>query len=189
MYKRQTVDYKDIDNLAENRKIEKYARKNIPGAVILKESFYNDQKQADKNIFRESMINITLILMIAAISIFCTVKSNLLERRKEIFTMRALGMSAKDMSRMNMWESMTYALLSVLSGIGLATYALFKFVEWNNNAYTNFGIEHFMDFTFPYPQAIIFAVVTLATCIIAVKLANRDFKNKEISDGMRDIDS
>ena len=188
-YNSLTVDYKDIDNLAENRKIEKYARKNIPGAVILKESFYNDQKQADKNIFRESMINITLILMIAAISIFCTVKSNLLERRKEIFTMRALGMSAKDMSRMNMWESMTYALLSVLSGIGLATYALFKFVEWNNNAYTNFGIEHFMDFTFPYPQAIIFAVVTLATCIIAVKLANRDFKNKEISDGMRDIDS
>ena len=188
-YNNLTVDYKDIDNLAENRKIEKYARKNIPGAVILKESFYNDQKQADKNIFRESMINITLILMIAAISIFCTVKSNLLERRKEIFTMRALGMSAKDMSRMNMWESMTYALLSVLSGIGLATYALFKFAEWNNNAYTNFGIEHFMDFTFPYPQAIIFAVVTLATCIIAVKLANRDFKNKEISDGMRDIDS
>ena len=188
-YNNLTVDYKNIDNLAENRKIEKYARKNIPGAVILKESFYNDQKQADKNIFRESMINITLILMIAAISIFCTVKSNLLERRKEIFTMRALGMSAKDMSRMNMWESMTYALLSVVSGIGLATYALFKFVEWNNNAYTNFGIEHFMDFTFPYPQAIIFAVVTLATCIIAVKLANRDFKNKEISDGMRDIDS
>ena len=188
-YNSLTVDYKDIDNLAENRKIEKYARKNIPGAVILKESFYNDQKQADKNIFRESMINITLILMIAAISIFCTVKSNLLERRKEIFTMRALGMSAKDMSSMNMWESMTYAVLSVLSGIGLATYALFKFVEWNNNAYTNFGIEHFMDFTFPYPQAIIFAVVTLATCIIAVKLANRDFKNKEISDGMRDIDS
>ena len=188
-YNNLTVDYKDIDNLAENRKIEKYARKNIPGAVILKESFYNDQKQANKNIFRESMINITLILMIAAISIFCTVKSNLLERRKEIFTMRALGMSAKDMSRMNMWESMTYAVLSVLSGIGLATYALFKFVEWNNNAYTNFGIEHFMDFTFPYPQAIIFAVVTLATCIIAVKLANRDFKNKEISDGMRDIDS
>ena len=188
-YNSLTVDYKDIDNLAENRKIEKYARKNIPGAVILKESFYNDQKQADKNIFRESMINITLILMIAAISIFCTVKSNLLERRKEMFTMRALGMSAKDMNKMNMWESMTYALLSVLSGIGLATYALFKFVEWNNNAYTNFGIEHFMDFTFPYPQAIIFAVVTLATCIIAVKLANRDFKNKEISDGMRDIDS
>ena len=188
-YNSLTVDYKDIDNLAENRKIEKYARKNIPGAVILKESFYNDQKQADKNIFRESMINITLILMIAAISIFCTVKSNLLERRKEIFTMRALGMSAKDMNSMNMFEAITYAVLSIVSGIALATYKLVKYVEWNNNAYTNFGIEHFMDFTFPYPQAIIFAVVTLATCIIAVKLANRDFKNKEISDGMRDIDS
>ena len=187
-YNSLTVDYKDIDNLAENRKIEKYARKNIPGAVILKESFYNDQKQADKNIFRESMINITLILMIAAISIFCTVKSNLLERRKEIFTMRALGMSDKDMNSMNMYEAVIYAVLSIIGGIALATYKLLNEVKWYNDVYKSEGIEHFMDFTFPYPQAIIFAVVTLATCIIAVKLANRDFKNKEISDGMRDID-
>ena len=188
-YNNLAVDYKDMENIEANSKVEEYVTQNIPGSITLKTGFVNIQKQETKNIFRESVINIILVLMIAAISIFCTVKSNLLERRKEIFTMRALGMSAKDMSRMNMWESMTYALLSVVSGIGLATYALFKFVEWNNNAYTNFGIEHFMDFTFPYPQAIIFAVVTLATCIIAVKLANRDFKNKEISDGMRDIDS
>ncbi len=91
-----------------------------------------------------------------------------------MFTKRALGISANDMSIMYILESMKYDLLSVLYWIGLATYALFKFVEWNNNAYTNFGIEHFMDFTFPYPQAIIFAVVTVVTCIIAVKLANRD---------------
>lgn len=57
----------------------------------------------------------------------------------------------------------------------------------NNNVY-KLEIEHFMDFTF-CPQAIISAVVTLATCIIVVKLATGDFKNKEISDGMRDIDS
>ena len=188
-YNNLAVDYKDMENIEANSKVEEYVTQNIPGSITLKTGFVNIQKQETKNIFRESVINIILVLMIAAISIFCTVKSNLLERRKEMFTMRALGMSAKDMNKMNMWESMTYALLSVVSGIGLATYALFKFVEWNNNAYTNFGIEHFMDFTFPYPQAIIFAVVTLATCIIAVKLANRDFKNKEISDGMRDIDS
>ena len=102
--------------------------------------------------------------------------------------MRALGMSDKDMNSMNMYEAVTYAVLSIISGIALATYKLVKYVEWNNNTYTDFGIEHFMDFRFPYQQAIIFTVVTLATCIIAVKLANRDFKNKEISDGMRDID-
>ena len=188
-YNNLAVDYKDMENIEANSKVEEYVTQNIPGSITLKTGFVNTQNQEMKNIFRESVINITLVLMIAAISIFCTVKSNLMERRKEMFTMRALGMSAKDMNSMNMWESMTYAVLSVISGIALATYELFKFVEWNNNAYTNFGIEHFMDFTFPYPQvAIIFAIVTLATCIIAVKLANRDFKNREISDGMRDID-
>ena len=177
-----------MENIEANSKVEEYVTQNIPGSITLKTGFVNTQNQEMKNIFRESVINITLVLMIAAISIFCTVKSNLMERRKEMFTMRALGMSAKDMNSMNMWESMTYAVLSVISGIALATYELFKFVEWNNNAYTNFGIEHFMDFTFPYPQVAIFAIVTLVTCIIAVKLANRDFKNREISDGMRDID-
>ncbi|WP_414697730.1 FtsX-like permease family protein [Peptacetobacter sp. AB845] len=187
-YNNLAVDYKDMENIEANSKVEEYVTQNIPGSITLKTGFVNTQNQEMKNIFRESVINITLVLMIAAISIFCTVKSNLMERRKEMFTMRALGMSAKDMNSMNMWESMTYAFLSVISGIALATYELFKFVEWNNNAYTNFGIEHFMDFTFPYPQVAIFAIVTLVTCIIAVKLANRDFKNREISDGMRDID-
>ena len=187
-YNNLTVDYESFENEKANRKVEEYITQNIPGSIALKVGFANIQNNSKKEVFRKSMINITLVLMIAAISIFCTVKSNLMERRKEIFTMRALGMSAKDMNRMNMFEAITYAVLSIVSGIALATYKLVKYVEWNNNAYTNFGIEHFMDFTFPYPQAIIFAVVTLATCIIAVKLANRDFKNKEISDGMRDID-
>ena len=187
-YNNLGVDYKDINNVEKNKEIEKYIKENIQGTTKFKRVFTREQVDSRENVFRESFINIVLVLMIAAISIFCTVKSNLMERRKEIFTMRALGMSIKDMNSMNMWESVTYAVLSIVSGIGLATYKLFKFVEWNNNAYINFGIEHFMDFTFPYPQAIIFAVVTLVTCIIAVKLANRDFKNKEISDGMRDID-
>ena len=187
-YNNLIVDYKDINNVEENKKIEKYIKENVPGSLKIKQGFYNEQIEGTKQMYREGIVNISLVLMIAAISIFCTVKSNLMERRKEIFTMRALGMSVKDMNRMNMWESMIYALLSILSGIGLSTYELIKFVEWHNEAYKTYGIEHFMDFTFPYPQAIIFAVVTLVTCIIAVKLANRDFKNKEISDGMRDID-
>ena len=187
-YNNLIVDYKDINNVEENKKIEKYIKENVPGSLKIKQGFYNEQIEGTKQMYREGIVNISLVLMIAAISIFCTVKSNLMERRKEIFTMRALGMSAKDMNRMNMWESMIYALLSILSGIGLSTYELIKFVEWHNEAYKTYGIEHFMDFTFPYLQAIIFAVVTLVTCIIAVKLANRDFKNKEISDGMRDID-
>ena len=187
-YNNLIVDYKDINNVEENKKIEKYIKENVPGSLKIKQGFYNEQIEGTKQMYREGIVNISLVLMIAAISIFSTVKSNLMERRKEIFTMRALGMSAKDMNRMNMWESMIYALLSILSGIGLSTYELIKFVEWHNEAYKTYGIEHFMDFTFPYPQAIIFAVVTLVTCIIAVKLANRDFKNKEISDGMRDID-
>ena len=187
-YNNLIVDYKDINNVEENKKVEKYIKENIPASLSIKQEFYNMQNEYKEKNYREGFMNTTLVLMIAAISIFCTVKSNFMERRKEIFTMRALGMSAKNMNRMNMYEAVIYAVLSIIGGIALGTYKIVKEVEWYNNAYKAEGIEHFMDFTFPYPQAIIFAVVTVVTCIIAVKLANRDFKNKEISDGMRDID-
>ena len=187
-YNNLIVDYKDINNIEENRKVEKYIKENIPASFKIKQEFYNMQNEYKEESYREGFINTTLVLMIATISIFCTVKSNLMERRKEIFTMRALGMSDKDMNSMNMYEAVIYAVLSIIGGIALATYKLLNEVKWYNDVYKSEGIEHFMDFTFPYPQAIIFAVVTLATCIIAVKLANRDFKNKEISDGMRDLD-
>ena len=187
-YNNLIVDYKDINNVEENKKVEKYIKENIPASLSIKQEFYNMQNEYKEKNYREGFMNTTLVLMIAAISIFCTVKSNLMERRKEIFTMRALGMSAKNMNRMNMYEAVIYAVLSIIGGIALGTYKIVKEVEWYNDAYKSEGIKHFMDFTFPYPQAIIFAVVTLATCIIAVKLANRDFKNKEISEGMRDLD-
>ena len=187
-YNKLGVDYVNPSDRAKNKKIESYIEKNIPGAISTKYDFTNLQDEGSKKTEREGLLNIILIIAISIINIFCTVKSNLMSKKKEIFTMRALGMSLKDMNKMNMYESITYSISSILLGIGVSLYSLKKLVNENNSNYKNLGIEQFMDFTFPYKEAIIFAVVTLATCIIAVKLANRDFKNKEISDGMRDID-
>ena len=187
-YNKLGVDYVNPSDRTKNKKIESYIEKNIPGAISTKYDFTNLQDEGSKKTEREGLLNIILIIAISIINIFCTVKSNLMSKKKEIFTMRALGMSLKDMNKMNMYESITYSISSILLGIGVSLYSLKKLVNENNSNYKNLGIEQFMDFTFPYKEAIIFAVVTLATCIIAVKLANRDFKNKEISDGMRDID-
>ncbi|TQQ84416.1 ABC transporter permease [Peptacetobacter hominis] len=187
-YNNLGVNYTNPENISENRKVEMYVKENIPGAISVKESFLRLQDSGQANSERRGATNAILVLIISGISIFCTVKSNLMERRKEIFTMRALGMSLKDMNRMNMYESVTYAVLSIAVGIAISTYKLIEFVKWHNDSYTNFGIEHFMDFTFPYKEAIVFALVTLITCIVSVKLANRNFRNKEISDGMRDVE-
>lgn len=187
-YNTLAVDYTNPENASDNKKIEMYVKENIPGSISVKESFLQQQNTGQANSERRGATNAMLVLIISGISIFCTVKSNLMERRKEIFTMRALGMSLKDMNRMNMYESVTYAVLSIAVGIAISTYKLIEFVNWNNDAYKNFGIEHFMDFTFPYKEAIVFALVTLITCIVSVKLANRNFRNKEISDGMRDVE-
>ena len=187
-YNNLGVNYTNPENASENKKIEKYVKENIPGAISIKESFLRQQNAGQAKSESRGATNAILVLIISGISIFCTVKSNLMERRKEIFTMRALGMSLKDMNRMNMYESVTYAVISIAVGIAISTYKLIEFVNWHNDAYMTYGIEHFMDFTFPYKEAIVFALVTLITCIVSVKLANRNFRNKEISDGMRDVE-
>ena len=74
-YNNLTVDYESFENEKANRKVEEYITQNIPGSIALKVGFANIQNNSKKEVFRKSMINITLVLMIAAISIFCTVKS------------------------------------------------------------------------------------------------------------------
>ena len=73
-------------------------------------------------------------------------------------------------------------------GIEIAVVSLLKMVKWHNDAYVNFGIEHFMDFTFPTGGALVFVITTIIAFLVAVSLGNREFANKEIADGIRDLD-
>lgn len=74
-----------------------------------------------------------MVLIIAGINIFCTIKTNLLIRKKEISTLRALGMSVKNMKKMIAFEGLSYALMSIIIWLIPSVANLTKFVNWNNN--------------------------------------------------------
>ncbi len=73
---------------------------------------------------KEATISLILIVLISILNIFCTVRSNLIIRRKEIFTMRALGMDVSGMKKMNRFEALTYGVLSSVGGIAIAVLSL-----------------------------------------------------------------
>ena len=182
------INLKDTNSEAENKKVIEYVEDNIPASISNKFDFEEEQRLVEIEVRKEATISLILIVLISILNIFCTVRANLIIRRKEIFTMRALGMDVSGMKKMNRFEALTYGVLSSIVGIAIAVLSLLKMVKWHNDAYVNFGIEHFMDFTFPTGGALVFVITTIIACLVAVSLANREFANKEIADGIRDLD-
>lgn len=86
------------------------------------------------------------------------------------------------------YEALTYAMLSFIITLIPSMINLIKFVNCNNSAYKNYGIEHFMSFKFPVKQSIIFFIITVTVCLIAVATSSRDLKKMSIIEGIKDND-
>ncbi|MEG1132125.1 MAG: FtsX-like permease family protein [Romboutsia sp.] len=151
-------------------------------------SFQAMGKTAHVNYIKSQISIIMLVLIIAGVNIFCTIRTSLLMRRKEISTLRAIGLSVRNMKKMVIYEALAYTVLSFIIALIPSMINLIKFVNWNNNAYKNFGIEHFMSFTFPLKESIIFFLISIIVCLIAVITSNRDFKKMNIIEGIKDND-
>lgn len=151
-------------------------------------NFQAKGKTSNINYIKSQISIIMLVLIIAGTNIFCTIRTSLIMRRKEIATLRAIGLSIRDMKKMVIYEALAYTVLSFIIALIPSMINLIKFVNWNNDAYKNFGIEHFMSFTFPIKESIIFFLVSIVVCLIAVITSNRDFKKMNIIEGIKDND-
>lgn len=171
-----------------NKEVEKI-NSTVSGSLFNSRLSYHERSEyVNKNYIKSQIVVIMLVLIIAVINIFCTIRTNLLTRRKEISTLRALGLSVRNMKKMIACEAMTYAILSFIISLIPALLNLIEFVNWNNDAYKNYGIENFMSFTFPLKESILFFIISMIVCLIAVVVSNRDFKNMNIIEGIKDKD-
>ncbi len=187
-YTKLGINLENPYDKAVNKKVEEVSNSIQLSQFESKLSFNEMQKSSSKDYMKTQISTITLVLIIAGINIFCTIKTNLLIRKKEISTLRALGMSVKNMKKMITYEALAYAILSFIIALIPSMTNLIKFVNWNNNAYKNYGIENFMAFTFPFKESMAFFIITMAVCLIAVMTSSRDLKNMNIIDGIKDND-
>lgn len=187
-YTKLGINLENPNDKVVNKKVEEVSNSIQLSQFESKLSFNEMQKGYRKDYMKTQISTITLVLIIAGINIFCTIKTNLLIRKKEIATLRALGMSVKDMKKMITFEALSYAILSFIIALIPSITNLIKFVNWNNNAYKNYGIESFMNFTFPVKESIAFFLITVGVCLVAVVTSSRDLKNMNIIDGIKDND-
>lgn len=171
-----------------NKKVEEVSNSIQLSQFESKLSFNEMQEDSSKDYMKTQIATIILVLIIAGINIFCTIKTNLLIRKKEISTLRALGMSVKNMKKMIAFEALSYAILSFIIALIPSVASLTKFVNWNNNAYKNYGIDSFMSFALPVKESIVFFVITVAVCLIAVVTSSRHLKSMNIIDAIKDND-
>lgn len=187
-YTKLGINLEDPYDKNTNNKVEKISNSIHLSKFHSKLSFNEIVNISSENRIKSQISIIMLVLIIASINIFCTIRTNLLMRIKEISTLRALGSSARNIKKMFIYEALAYAIVSFIIALIPSTIHLIKFVNINNNAYTNYGIEHFMNFTFPFKESIIFLIISIIVCILAVMTSNREFKNMNIIEGIKDND-
>lgn len=187
-YTRLGISLKDPYNKKVNSKIEEISNR-ISSSRFESKLNFREMGKAEAEEYLKSQISIIiLVLAIAGINIFCTIRTNLLMRRREISTLRAIGLSSKNMRKMVVYEALAYAVLSFIISLVLSLVNLVGFVNEYNKAYKNFGIEKFMAFTFPLKESITFFIIAIIVCLIAVVISNRDFKKLNIIEGIKDND-
>lgn len=187
-YTKLGINLEDPYDKTVNKKVEEVSNSIHLSQFESKLSFNEMQESSMNNYIKTQVSTIMLVLIIAGINIFCTIKTNLLIRKKEISTLRAIGLSVRNMKKMITYEALAYAILSFIIAIIPSMMKLVKFVNWNNSAYKNYGIQNFMSFTFPVKESIIFFIITVIVCLIAVATSSRDLKKMSIIEGIKDND-
>ncbi|MEN2258799.1 FtsX-like permease family protein [Paraclostridium benzoelyticum] len=78
------------------------------------ESKYNYKnfyiKQSEKTT-KETLVIVSLILLISSINVLCIIKANIMTRMRELSTLRAIGMSPKKLKNIIVKENIMYAFL------------------------------------------------------------------------------
>lgn len=187
-YSKLGINLEDPYDKTVNKKVKEVSNSIHLSQFESKLSFNEMVKSSSENYIKSQISTIILVLIIAGINIFCTIRTNLLIRKKEISTLRAIGLSVKNMKKMITYEALVYAILSFIIALIPSMINLIKFANLNNNAYKNYGIQHFMSFTFPVKESIIFFIISVTICIIAVATSSRDLKKMSIIEGIKDND-
>jgi putative ABC transport system permease protein len=172
-----------------DKKAESEIRKVIKNNSFSKfESKYNYKnfyiKQSERTT-KETLVIVTLILLISSINILCIIKANIMTRMKELSTLRAIGMSPKKLKNMIIKENIMYAVFASIVGSILATHSIYKLTRLTNGIHKEvLGTEEAMKFTLPIFESVEFLIGSIIICLVAVFLCKKKIEKMNIVEGL-----
>lgn len=147
------------------------------------ENYFSEQSEKNK---KEVIVSVILTLIISSINIICIIKTNIMLRIKELATLRAIGMSMKNIKKMIVKESMIYALFSIVVSSAVATISYSKFIYMvNSTRAEGLGLENSMSYNIPINEILQFGIATIVMCLLATYLSRNKIIKLSIVEGLR----
>lgn len=153
------------------------------------ESKYENRKmstEGNEKLKKEVLVSVVLTMVISSINIACIVITNIMIRVKEISTLRAIGMSMKNIKKMILKESIIYGVLSsIIAGV-FSSYDTYKNMQRANEIFSQgMGIKQAYEFKVPVVEILQFVVAAILICVIAGYLAKNRVSKLSIVEGLK----
>ncbi|HBG4072748.1 TPA: ABC transporter permease [Clostridioides difficile] len=169
---------KEITNI-----IEKSGFSDIEGRYV--RNHFGDHY--NKSSYKLAMICVFGVLLISSINIIFIVRSNIIVRLSEICTFRAVGMSKKNVKRMLIKENIIYGVLSMLMAGIISSFSYYKMVSETNKLNQQiYGISNSIKFEIPIYEILIFGLISVFVCVIAVYFSNKMINKLSIVSGIKE---
>jgi putative ABC transport system permease protein len=133
---------------------------------------------------RLSVIYQCLILLILSVNSIFIMRSNIIARRKEISTLRAIGMSIKDIKRILIIESEFYGLVASTIGAIIATIYHNWGISRTNQTLLAGGFERTIEHNIPLNQILILFTIFIIMGLVAVYLSKDEIEGTSITEGI-----
>lgn len=137
-------------------------------------------------LFKSQMVIVVLILLIAGLNIYNTIKTNLLIRLSEFSTLRAIGMTIMQLRNMIISESIIYGLLSsIIAGL-IGSYENYRFFRLMNKQYNEaYHISNVAQFKIPFLAIVLYMIISIFVCLLAAYASKGKIEKLNIIDGLK----
>lgn len=133
---------------------------------------------------RLSVIYQFLTILILAVNIIFIMRSNIITRRKELATLRVIGMSIKSIKKILIIESQMYGMVASIIGAIIATvyhnYGLAK----TNKVLLEGGYTRIIEPNIPFSQIIILFTIFIAMGFISIYVSKDKIEGTTITEGI-----
>lgn len=184
-YSEISVKLKNENDEKATNEIKKIvSKRGIPSIKSSLDEKIEAQMYRDE-LVKSRTLQIVLILLISTINIFCTIRTNILVRMRELSTLRAIGMSVKNLGNMLYVEALIYGLFSSLIALILASINSIKFVAYMNQHRQDMGGAMLAEFKLPIIPWLVFTLIAVALCIITTSFSKKYITRISIIQGTK----
>ncbi|AXU52485.1 TPA: FtsX-like permease family protein [Clostridioides difficile] len=137
---------------------------------------------------RLAVIYQCLIILILAVNSIFIMRSNIISRRKELSTLRAIGMSIKSIKKVLIIESELYGIIATIIGTIIATIYYNWGISKSNKTLLAGGFNRTIEYNIPFNQIFILFAIFIIMGFVAVYLSKDKIEGTEITEGISQND-